>query len=387
MEEVNLKIFKIGKTKMTFNVNDKRMVRQRKEINQLYPLKYAWAYDFYKKTVANLWFPEEINMVKDVSDYKNLTPPQRHVFTNVLAYLTTADIGALRNVSTALMGKLTSPEIQMFLGGQTFNECVHSESYAHAIETIGLDQDYIYNRYAEVPAIGAKISMLTDRTKLICSKDDTLEDGQDLFDFIHEYFFFSAIFEGSSFMSSFNPIFSLKYTANLMGGTFEQLRFIRREEINHVTFGLRAIKQICSEENIQLNDRVCNDLFMESYDKEVDYINYILREPLMGYSIDDHLSQFRHYCNLRANFMGLSKPFKDTRELSWLGEIIDSNKEQNFFEGTVSEYQVGAKLDYGQTSTMDQVSNWNKGESGGKNFVSIEPGAVCDMSEGCESCQ
>ena len=75
------------------NVNDKRVINAKTDINQLAPFKYEWAWEFFLKANNNHWTPNEINMSNDLADYTTrLTPAEKHMYENVLAYLTTADI-------------------------------------------------------------------------------------------------------------------------------------------------------------------------------------------------------------------------------------------------------------------------------------------------------
>ena len=57
------------------NVNDKRVINAKTDINQLAPFKYEWAWEFFLKANNNHWTPNEINMSNDLADYTTkLTP-------------------------------------------------------------------------------------------------------------------------------------------------------------------------------------------------------------------------------------------------------------------------------------------------------------------------
>ena len=140
-------------------VQDKRIVNGQGDINQLAPFKYPWAWDFFLNANKNHWTPLEISMAQDVHDYQHkLTSAERHVFENVLAYLTTSDILAMRNIGLAVMEKMSAPELQIYQARQVYEEALHTWTYQHCIETLGIDQQEIYNRYRVVPAIHGKIA-------------------------------------------------------------------------------------------------------------------------------------------------------------------------------------------------------------------------------------
>src|SRR5690606_27662875 len=52
-------------------VDDKRMINCRADLNQLVPFKYDWAWQKYLDGCANHWMPQEINMSADISTWKN----------------------------------------------------------------------------------------------------------------------------------------------------------------------------------------------------------------------------------------------------------------------------------------------------------------------------
>jgi len=142
------------------NPEDKRVVNGKADINQLAPFKYPWAWEFFLNANRNHWTPLEISMAQDVHDYNHkLTPAERHVFENVLSYLTTSDILAMRNIGLAVMEKMSAPELQIYQARQVYEEALHTWTYQHCIESLGLDQKEIYNRYRVVPEIHGKIAL------------------------------------------------------------------------------------------------------------------------------------------------------------------------------------------------------------------------------------
>lgn len=327
---------------------DKRIVNGMADINQLAPFKYPWAWKYFLNANKNHWTPLDINMAQDVHDYHHkLTVEERHVYTNVLSYLTTADILAMRNVAIAVMEKMAAPELQIYQARQAYEEALHTWTYQHCIETIGLDQGEIYNRYRVVPEIHAKIRMTQQRLDAVCSTEIDLKDREQLHTFLMSYIFFAAVFEGSWFYNGFSPIFALQ-RRGLMKGTAEQLQYIMRDEVMHASFGIRVAKALMEEENIRPDPKALREMWDQAEAAETGYANYILRDPILGYSAEQHVEQFRHIANTRAAQLGLDeKPFPNAEEaLPWLAEQANLRKEKNFFETRVTEYQTGGALNW-----------------------------------------
>ncbi len=327
------------------NVEDKRIVNGKGDINQLAPFKYPWAWNFWLNANKNHWTPLDINMTKDISDYNHrLTVEEKHVYENVLAYLTTSDILAMRNVGLAVMEKMTAPELQIYQARQVYEEALHTWTYQHCIESIGINQSEIYNRYRVVPEINAKIQMTNHRLESVLRPGIDLNDKDELHNFVHSYLFFAGVFEGCWFYNGFSPIFALQ-RRGLMTGTAEQLQYIMRDEVLHSAFGIRVVNEIVKEEEIELDKKRLRQMWDESEACEIDYANFILRDPILGYKADDHIEQFRFIANRRAKQLHIEIPFPGAKNsLNWLDEQANMRKEKNFFETRVTEYQTGAAL-------------------------------------------
>ena len=217
-------------------------------------------------------------------------------------------------------------------------------TYQHCIETIGLDQAEIYNRYRVVPEINGKIQLANRRLNDALRPDIDLKNRDDLHDFVLSYTFFAGIFEGCWFYNGFSPIFALQ-RRGLMKGTGEQLQYIMRDEVLHCSFGIRVVRQIMQEENVTLDPQAVRQMWDEAEAAEINYSKYLLPTPILGYSAQDHQEQFRFIANRRARQLGLDEPFPGAQNaLPWLDEQSNMRKEKNFFETRVTEYQTGGAL-------------------------------------------
>ncbi len=330
------------------NPDDKRVVNGMADINQLAPFKYPWAWEYFLNANKNHWTPLDINMAQDVHDYHHkLTVEERHVYENVLSYLTTSDIMAMRNIGLAVMEKMTAPELQIYQARQVYEEALHTWTYQHCIETIGLDQGEIYNRYRVVPQINQKIQIANRRLDAVLRSDMDLHNRDNLETFVMSYIFFAGVFEGCWFYNGFTPIFSLQ-RRGLMKGTAEQLQYIMRDEVLHASFGIRVANQIILEENVKLDPKAIQEMWEEAEAAEMDYASFLMEEPILGYSATDHVEQFRFVANRRAKSLHQELPFPQVTEaaLPWLDEQANLRKEKNFFETRVTEYQTGGALSW-----------------------------------------
>jgi ribonucleoside-diphosphate reductase beta chain len=329
------------------NPDDNRVINGMTDINQLAPFKYPWAWDYFLNANKNHWTPLDINMTQDLHDYQHkLTLEEKHLYENVLSYLTTSDILAMRNIGLAVMEKMSAPELQIYQARQVYEEALHTWTYQHCIETIGLAQGEIYNRYRVVPQINAKIQIANRRLSSVLRPDIDLHDRDELENFVMAYIFFAGIFEGCWFYNGFSPIFALQ-RRGLMKGTAEQFQYIMRDEVMHASFGIRVAKTIIREENVKLDPKAISEMWQEADAAEAGYANYLLKDPILGYSAEDHIGQFRFIANRRARSLNLEEPFPGAEAtLTWLDEQANLRKEKNFFETRVTEYQTGGALNW-----------------------------------------
>ncbi len=325
---------------------DKRVINGKADINQLAPFKYDWAWEFYLNANKNTWFPTEISMGEDKACYATLSTAEKHIYDNVFATLTTSDVMAMRNIGIAVMEKITAPEIQAYIGRQIFDEVVHTHTYQHCIENIGLEAGDIYNRYRVVPEIYAKIKMAGDRIAYACEHRLDFDKPEVIKQFLVSYMFFAGIFEGVWFYHGFTPIYALQ-RQNKMKRTAEQLQYIQRDESLHFQFGIKVINTIVAETGIKPEQDEIHQIFKQAMDVEENYIRYVMREPILGYNMHLHMEQAKYLCNQRLVQLGYQPLYTGVKNiLPWLDEQIFIKKEKNFFENRVTEYQTGGALQW-----------------------------------------
>src|SRR5580658_4358342 len=140
-------------------VDNKRIINCRADLNQLVPFKYKWAWQKYLDACANNWMPNEINMAADIALWKDpngLTDDERVIIKRNLGFFSTADSLVANNLVLALYRHITNPECRQYLLRQAFEEALHTHAYQYVIESLGLDEGEIFNMYREVPVIHDK---------------------------------------------------------------------------------------------------------------------------------------------------------------------------------------------------------------------------------------
>jgi ribonucleotide reductase beta subunit family protein with ferritin-like domain len=94
-------------------------------IFELNDIKYQWAYNLWEVMLNNTWFPKEVDMTQDIFDYKRLTDAEKMAYDKVLAQLIFMDSLQTNNLIDNINPFITSPEINLILVRQAFEEALH----------------------------------------------------------------------------------------------------------------------------------------------------------------------------------------------------------------------------------------------------------------------
>lgn len=130
----------------TENVNDRRVFGGNPTgIFELNNIKYQWAYNLWEVMLNNTWFPKEVDMTRDVNDYKQLTDAEKTAYDKALSQLIFMDSLQTNNLIDNINPYVTAPEINLILVRQSFEEALHSQSYAVMVDSISQNSAEIYD--------------------------------------------------------------------------------------------------------------------------------------------------------------------------------------------------------------------------------------------------
>jgi ribonucleoside-diphosphate reductase beta chain len=333
-------------------VDDKKIINCRADLNQLVPFKYKWAWDKYITACANHWTPYEINMAADIALWKSphgLSEDERMIIKRNLGFFATADSLVANNLVLAVYRHITNPECRQYLLRQAFEEAVHTESYQHIIQSLGLDEAEVFNMYREVPAVAKKASWALPFTQSLGDPHfhtGTLETDQRL---LRDLIAFYVVFEGIFFYVGFTQILSMG-RRNKMTGTSEQFQYILRDESMHMNFGIDVINQIKIENPHLWSEPFKQEiikLIKEGVDLEYQYAKDTMPNGILGMNAEMFKEYLHFIANRRLAQIGLAEQYPGAQNpFPWMSEMMDLKKEKNFFETRVTEYQTGGTLNW-----------------------------------------
>ena len=331
-------------------VDDKQIINCRADLNQLVPLKYEWAWEKYLAACNNHWMPQEINMTADIALWKSengLTEDERRVVERNLGFFSTADSLVANNLVLAVYRHITNPECRQYLLRQAFEEALHTHAYQYCIESLGLDEAEVFNMYRELPSVAHKTEWALPYTQSLSDpkfSTGTAENDQRL---LRDLIAFYVVFEGIFFYVGFAQILSMG-RRNKMTGVAEQFQYILRDESMHMNFGIDVINQIKKENPHVWSDDFkaeVSQLILDGVEFEKRYAEDTMPRGIMGMNANLFKQYVEFIANRRCAQIGLPEPFSGQETpFPWMSEILDLQKEKNFFETRVTEYRTGGAL-------------------------------------------
>ncbi len=352
MQQSNLDIGRQQPQSRRIAIDDKRMINCRADLNQLVPIKYQWAWEYYLKGCANHWMPNEVGMQGDIEQWNApgvITDDERLMLKRNFGYFSTAESLAANNILLGTYRLITNPECRQYLLRQAFEEAVHVHSYQYIVQSLGLDETEIFNMYNEVPCIGDKDAFCLEFIDTLTSPDfksGTPENDRQL---LKALIVFAMIMEGMFFYVGFVQVLALG-RQNKMRGASEQVQYILRDESLHLNFGIDCINQIHAE-NPGIWDKAFEDEIHELFEKacelEYRYAEETMPRGILGLNAPMFKEYLRFVCNRRLSQIGMPEIFdpRTARNVfDWMSELVDLRKEKNFFETRVTEYQTGGVL-------------------------------------------
>ena len=327
----------------------KRIINGRKtEAFNLLPLKYQWAYELYRTMKANHWEPEDIQMQKDIEQWQGdeLSDSERWIIRMGIGYFSAAEGIVGDNILHVVRELVTAPELKLVLGRHAHEENIHADSLLYMIASLGINPHECEAMFEDVPTIVRKNEFVTRVSRSLRRDIDlTLPENKKLL--AKNIFVFGQCMEGTQFYGLFGMVLSL-YRQNKFPGIGQMFRYTLRDESNHIEV-FRNLFMDLVEENREIWSadfkEELRELMQEAVALEKEFIRDCLPVNAVGLSLEDFLSYIDFIADRRLEGVGLAPLNPGAKNpLPWLAEMMDIKKEQNFFEGRVTEYQKASSL-------------------------------------------
>ena len=288
----------------------------------IFPIQRDDVWKMYKKSEANFWTTEELDLSKDLKDFNNLNDKEKYFIENVLAFFAASDGIVNENLVERFCKDVQLLEAKFFYGFQIAMENIHSETYSLLIDTYVKDltkKHNLFNAIETIPSVRKKADWA-----LKWINDDKSTFGTRVIAF--------AAVEGIFFSGSFCSIFWLK-KRGLMPGLCFANELISRDEGLHTEFAVLMYSMLKDKPSKE----IILEIIKEAVVLEKEFITESLPCNLIGMNMD-LMKQYIEYVSDRLLLMlGLEKEYNASNPFPWM-ELISVQGKTNFFEKRVGEY-------------------------------------------------
>ena len=327
-------------------------------------LKYRQFDKLTDKQLGFFWRPEEVDVMRDSKDFKELTEYEQHIFTSNLKRQILLDSVQGRSPNLAFLPFVSIPELETWIQTWAFNETIHSRSYTHIIRNVYSDPSRIFDELMEIEPI---VNCAKDISKYY---DDVIEYGT----------YYRLLGVGSHTVNGKNILISeyeLKKKLWLAINSVNALEGIRFyvsfacswafAELKKMEGNAKIIKLICRDENVHLGSTQmlikllpgddpdfaklkeeckaeCEAMFLQAADQEKAWAKYLFKDGSMIGLNEQLLGQYVDWLTCkRMTAVGLDCGIKPgSNPLPWTAKWIAGAEVQVAPQETeISSYVVG----------------------------------------------
>lgn len=250
------------------------------------------------------------------------------------------------NIQHVTRELVTAPELKLLLGRHAHEENIHADSLVYMISSLGINPHECEAMFEDIPTIKRKTDFVVSNSRGL-RRDMDLTTTKDKQAFTKNLFLFGQCMEGTQFYGLFGMVLSL-YRQNKFPGIGQMFRYTLRDESNHIEVFRNLIMDLIEENpDVWTADfkEELRDLMREAISLEKDFISDCLPVNSVGLSAEEFCKYIDYIGDRRLEDVGL-EPLNSgaSNPFPWLAEMMDIKKEQNFFEGRVTEYQKASAL-------------------------------------------
>jgi ribonucleoside-diphosphate reductase beta chain len=327
-------------------------------------LKYRQFDKLTDKQLGFFWRPEEVDVLRDAKDFKDLTPNEQHIFTSNLKRQILLDSVQGRSPSLGFLPLATLPELETFIATWTFNETIHSRSYTHIIRNVYADPSRVFDEMLDIEEIvdcAHGITKYYDQLVAYSNQYQTLGVGRHTVNGqiieISEYELKKKLWlalasvntlEGIRFYVSFACSWAFAELKK-MEGNAKIIKFIARDENVHLAFTQQILKILPTDDPdfAQIRKETVDEMvamYESAVSQEKAWAKYLFKDGSMIGLNEQLLCDYVEWIgHKRMTAVGLPNKFKGgSNPLPWTQKWIAGADVQVAPQETeISSYIVG----------------------------------------------
>lgn len=314
-------------------------------------LKYRQFDKLTDKQLGFFWRPEEVDILRDAKDFKDLTAHEQHIFTSNLKRQILLDSVQGRSPNLAFLPIVGIPELETWIETWAFSETIHSRSYTHIIRNIYSDPSKVFDEMVHMKEIvdcADEISQYYNELIEAVSWYNLLGEGVhcvndktvtvDLYDIKKKLWLCLMsvnILEGVRFYVSFACSWAFAEVKK-MEGNAKIIKLIARDENLHLASTQQILKLLPSDDSdfvkiAEETRQTCVNMFVKSVEQEKLWADYLFKDgSIIGLNAALLKQYVEFIAHKRMKSVGLDSIFKppSSNPLPWTQKWISGSDVQ-----------------------------------------------------------
>jgi len=303
------------------------ILQESKDRYVMFPIQNDSIWNMYKKQIDCFWRVEEVDLSKDLNDWKQLNDDEQYFIKMIIAFFASSDGIVLENLGVRFMKEVQLSEARAFYGFQIAMENIHSEMYSLLIDTYikkKEEKDNLFHSLETFPAIKKKGDWAI---KWIQDEESSFSTRLVAF----------ACVEGIFFSGAFCSIYWLKQRGLMPGLTFSN-ELISRDEALHTEFAILLFNNLLEKPTREKIERIVK----EAVDIEKEFICTSLPCKLISMNSKSMSEYIEFVADRLLLQLGCKKVYNTLNPFDFM-ELISIEGKTNFFEKRVGEYALANK--------------------------------------------
>jgi ribonucleoside-diphosphate reductase beta chain len=317
--------------------------------------KYPFLEKLTRQQMGFFWVPEEVDLMRDSKDFRELSKHEQHIFTSNLKRQILLDSVQGRAPTAAFSPIASLPELENWIIAWTFSESVHSRSYTHIIRNVYSDPSKVLDDILSMQEI---VDCAKDISK---NYDDLIQmnnDGNSVMSaaygsYPHKRALWLSlmsvnILEGIRFYVSFACSWAFAELKK-MEGNAKIIKLIARDENLHLASTQQLLKVLPTDDPdfAKIREETkeeCLEMFRSAACQEMAWSSYLFKDGSMIGLNEKILAEYVEWItNKRLQAVGLPLLYKTgPNPLPWTQKWISGSDVQVAPQETqITSYIVG----------------------------------------------
>lgn len=239
-------------------LDDKQIINCRADLNQVVPIKYAWAWQAYLDSAEHHWSPRATNFrtdrdalaVADEATYNLLLKAAGLLLISGSEVFASRSLGAYRLI--------TNPESRQYLLKLLEEEKIHFHGGHTLCESLGLDSEEAIKQLLSVDGVQRLFAWTGERARVLQDRHFSSAGPDGIHALTIALYCQYALTKGVWFDTLLAKV--ERWAGDAFGGLAEIIGHVRRDNAMQSNFMLRVLNQIGIENTDDWTDQLINDL-------------------------------------------------------------------------------------------------------------------------------